>query len=59
DTCRPNVGCVMSSALAAADKEPSSAVTRKARARFQSNFTDFQFMHLCMFVMRNFAINIP
>ena len=32
------------SARAAADSEPSSAVTRKARARFQSNFTDRQSM---------------
>ena len=31
-------------ARAAADSDPSSAVTRKARARFQSNFTDRQSM---------------
>jgi hypothetical protein len=35
-TCRPSVGCVRPKARAAAEREPVSAVTTAARARFQS-----------------------
>ena len=34
--CRPTVGCVVPRARAAADSDPSSAVSRKALMRFQS-----------------------
>ena len=57
-TCRPNVGCAMPSARAAAESEPSSAVTRKARARFQSNFTDRQSMRKCISIRQISSINI-
>ena len=40
----------------AADNEPFSAVTGKARALFQSNLTDRQSMQICMSYYRNWSI---
>jgi hypothetical protein len=48
----------MSSARAAADKEPSSAVTKKARARFQSNFIEFQSIQICILKIEFSVISI-
>jgi len=47
-TCRLSVGCANPNARAAADSDPSSAVTRKARTRFQSKVTEDQSMHFCI-----------
>ena len=55
-TCLPSVGCVRPSARAAADNEPSSAVAKNARAWFQSNAIDGQFMHFCISHQRNQTI---
>jgi hypothetical protein len=55
-TWRPSVGCAMPSARAAADSEPSSAVTRNARARFQSKLTDLQSMRKCISYRHDWSI---
>ena len=61
-TCLPNVGWVILSARAAADNEPSSAVTKKALALFQSKLTEVQSIHQLMQIriskIENLAISI-
>ena len=58
ETCRPSVGWVRPSARLAAEKDPSSAVTRKARTWFQSKEIDCQSMQKCIAGKQIFTIYI-